>query len=52
MQSAVDPQHHPVGAHDVVMTGSDRRQLSRVAANAKRVIAILGAKPLMAIEKD
>jgi transposase len=35
VQSVVDAEHHLIVAHDVVMTGSDRQQLSAMAGKAK-----------------
>ena len=35
VQTAVDAQHHLIVAHEVVMTGSDRQQLSTMAVKAK-----------------
>lgn len=35
VQSAVEAEHHLIVAHDVVMTGSDRQQLSSMAGKAK-----------------
>ena len=43
VQSAVEAQHHLIVAHDVVMTGSDRQQLSGMAVKAK---AAMGAEEL------
>jgi transposase len=39
VQAAVEARHHLVVAHDVVMTGSDRAQLSPMAAKAREAIA-------------
>src|SRR5215213_3821152 len=39
VQAAVEARHHLVVAHDVVMTGSDRAQLSPMAAMARDAIA-------------
>lgn len=35
VQTAVEAEHHLIVAHNVVMTGSDREQLSDIAAKAK-----------------
>lgn len=39
VQSAVDTTHHLIVAHEVTNTGSDRRQLSRMAKQAKSAMA-------------
>jgi transposase len=39
VQAAVEAGHHLVVAHDVVMTGSDRAQLSPMAAKARDAVA-------------
>ena len=39
VQAAVEAGHHLVVAHDVVMTGSDRAQLSPMAAQARDAVA-------------
>src|ERR687898_749758 len=39
VQAAVEAGHHLVVAHDVVMTGSDRAQLSPMAAMARDAVA-------------
>lgn len=46
IQTAVEPEHHLIVAHEVTNTGIDRRQLSRMAQQAK---AAMGAKALTAI---
>ena len=35
VQTAVDAEHHLIVAHDVIMTGSDRQQLSSMAVKAR-----------------
>ncbi len=40
VQSAVDTEHHLIVAHDVVMTGSDRQQLSSMAGKAKAAMGV------------
>ena len=39
VQSAVDSKHHLIIAHDVVNAGTDRKQLSPMAKQAKEVLA-------------
>src|SRR3712207_8471125 len=39
VQAAVEAGHHLIVAHDVVMTGSDRAQLSPMAAKAREAAA-------------
>src|ERR687893_131217 len=39
VQAAVEAEHHLIVAHDVVMTGSDRAQLSPMAARARDAAA-------------
>lgn len=46
VQTAVEPEHHLIVAHEVTNTGIDRRQLSRVAIQAK---AAMGAEEFVAI---
>ena len=46
VQSAVDSKHHLIIAHEVVNAGTDRKQLSPMAKQAKDV---LGAKRLMVV---
>jgi transposase len=40
VQSAVEAEHHLIVAHDVVMTGSDRQQLSSMAGKAKAAMGL------------
>lgn len=40
VQSAVETEHHLIVAHDVVMTGSDRQQLSSMAGKAKDALGV------------
>ena len=46
VQSAVDAEHHLIVAHEVVMTGSDRGQLSAMAAKAKAAMGVDGLEVL------
>jgi len=46
VQSAVDAKHHLIVAHDVSKVGSDRRQLSKMAKQAKET---LGTKKLTVV---
>jgi transposase len=46
VQSAVDAKHHLIVAHDVSKVGSDRRQLSKMAKQAKQT---LGTKKLTVV---
>jgi transposase len=46
MQSAVDAKHHLIIAHKVVNVGTDRRQLSPMAKDAK---AVLGTRKLKVV---
>jgi transposase len=40
LQSAVDAEHHLIVAHDVVMTPTDRNQLTSISAKAKVAIGV------------
>ena len=40
VQTAVDTQHHMIVAHEVTNTGSDRRQLAKMAKQAKTTLAV------------
>ena len=46
VQSAVDAKHHLIVAHDVSKVGSDRKQLSKIAQQAK---ATLGTRKLTVV---
>lgn len=46
VQTAVEPEHHLIVAHEVTNTGIDRRQLSRMAIQAK---VAMGTEELVAI---
>jgi len=46
VQSAVDAKHHLIIAHEVVNAGTDRKQLSPIAKEAK---AVLGTKKLKVV---
>jgi transposase len=46
VQTAVEPEHHLIVAHEVTNAGIDRRQLSRMAIQAK---AAMGTEELVAI---
>ena len=40
VQTAVDTQHHMIVAHEVTNVGSDRRQLTKMAQQAKSALAV------------
>ena len=40
VQTAVDTEHHLIVAHEVVMTGSDRQQLSAMSERAKAAMGV------------
>ncbi len=40
VQTAVEAEHHLIVAHDVVMTGSDRQQLSAISEKAKAAMGV------------
>ena len=40
VQSAVEAEHHLIVAHDVIMTGSDRQQLSAMAGKARDAMGV------------
>jgi hypothetical protein len=40
VQVAVDTDHHPIVAHEVTNTGSDRAQLANIASQAKQVLGV------------
>ncbi len=42
VQSSVDAKHHLIVDHEVTNAGSDRRQLSRMAAKAREILDIQG----------
>jgi transposase len=41
LQSAVDAEHHLIVAHDVVMTPTDRQQLTSISAKAKAAMGVV-----------
>jgi hypothetical protein len=40
VQVAVDTEHHPIVAHEVTNTGSDRAQLTNIASRAKDILGV------------
>ena len=46
VQSVVEAEHHLIVAHDVVMTGSDRRQLTAMSEKAKTAMGVDGLEML------
>ena len=46
VQSVVEAEHHLIVAHDVVMTGSDRRQLTAMSEKAKAAMGVDGLEML------
>jgi hypothetical protein len=46
VQSVVEAEHHLIVAHDVVMTGSDRQQLTAMSAKAQAAMGVDGLEML------